>query len=94
MAVFLGANAVGGLIGGLVGDRAAQKFPDHGRIFACQFSVGVGVPLSLVLFKALPLRADAWAAAVYAAALAVMGLLITWAGGWEVGYCSVFVFFV
>ena len=79
MAVFLAANAAGGLLGGIIGDAAAKKFPNHGRIFTCQFSVGIGVPLSIILFKGLPLNASVGAIFGYAAVLAVTGLLITWA---------------
>ena len=50
-ALFLAANALGALLGGFVGDRAAARYPDHGRVFVCQFSVAVGVPFSLLLFK-------------------------------------------
>ena len=79
MAVFLAANAAGGYLGGLIGDWAAQRWPSHGRIVVCQISVGIGVPLSVVLFKALPLSAGAGAVAGYATILATMGLTITWA---------------
>ena len=41
----------GGLLGGHIGDWAAARHPDHGRIAVCQFSVAVGVPLSVLLFK-------------------------------------------
>lgn len=51
--LFLGANAVGALLGGLVGDAAARSHPSHGRILVCQFSVAVGIPFSLILFKVL-----------------------------------------
>ena len=53
--IFLGANALGALLGGYIGDRAAQNYPCHGRIFVCQFSVFVGIPFSIVLFK-VPLK--------------------------------------
>jgi MFS family permease len=79
MAIFLAANAAGGLLGGYVGDWAARRFPDHGRIVACQFSVGVGVPLSILLFKALPLNSSAGAIVGYVIVLSITGLLITWA---------------
>lgn len=79
LSIFLAANAAGGLLGGIVGDAAARRWPDHGRIFACQFSVGVGVPLSFILFKALPLSASSGAVIGHAAVLCVTGLLITWA---------------
>ena len=38
-------------MGGFVGDAAAARFPDHGRIAVTQFSVVSGVPLSLLLMK-------------------------------------------
>jgi MFS family permease len=79
MAAFLAANAAGGLLGGVLGDAAARRFPDHGRIVVCQFSVGIGVPLAIILFKGLPLSASAGAAAAYTAVLVTMGLTITWA---------------
>ncbi len=43
--------ALGGLLGGYVGDLAAKRYPHHGRIFACQFSVAVGIPFSLLILK-------------------------------------------
>jgi MFS family permease len=79
MAIFLAANAVGGLLGGYVGDFAAKRFPNHGRIACCQFSVGIGVPLSIILFKALPLNSSPGAVVGYAFVLSITGLLITWA---------------
>ncbi len=45
--------AVGGLLGGYVGDFAAQRWPHHGRIWACQFSVAIGIPFSLLILKVL-----------------------------------------
>jgi hypothetical protein len=76
LAVFNAFDAAGAFFGGWVGDWAAGRYPNHGRIVACQFSVGIGVPLSVVIFKALPLGS---AVAVYAATYAAMGLLISWA---------------
>lgn len=52
MALLLGSTAFGGLLGGWVGDVAAAKYPDHGRIAVCQFSVAVGIPFSLLITKA------------------------------------------
>ena len=51
MALLLGSTALGGLLGGWIGDRAAMKYPDHGRILVCQFSVAVGIPFSLTITK-------------------------------------------
>lgn len=52
VSLFLGSTALGGFLGGWLGDVAAAKFPSKGRIAVCQFSVFAGVPLSAVLFKA------------------------------------------
>lgn len=79
MALFLGFNAIGGLLGGHVGDWAAKRWPNHGRIAVCQLSVGIGVPLAIVLFKLLPMGGSAGGVALYALVLAATGLLITWA---------------
>ena len=51
MALFLGGTAVGGWVGGYVGDKAALVSPHHGRIGVCQLSVAAGVPLSLLILK-------------------------------------------
>ena len=42
---------VGGLLGGYLGDKAAVKYPNHGRIFVVQISVITGPIFSLWLFK-------------------------------------------
>ncbi len=34
-----------------MGDFAARRHPQHGRIFACQFSVAIGIPFSLLILK-------------------------------------------
>lgn len=54
VALFLGGVALGGLLGGWVGDRAAARWPSHGRIAATQFSVASGIPFSLLLLKVGP----------------------------------------
>eukprot|EP01025_Chloroclados_australasicus_P021392 TRINITY_DN224_c2_g1_i2.p1 TRINITY_DN224_c2_g1~~TRINITY_DN224_c2_g1_i2.p1 ORF type:complete len:531 (+),score=44.75 TRINITY_DN224_c2_g1_i2:400-1992(+) len=75
---FLGCTAVGGLIGGFVGDLASLRFPKGGRIAVCQFSVGVGVPLSVILLN-LPTNSDSSAFYSHMLILTLMGLLISWA---------------
>ena len=42
-------------LGGWVGDMAARRYPDHGRIAVVQFSVLSGVPLSWLLLRVLVL---------------------------------------
>ncbi len=34
-----------------MGDFSAKRHPQHGRIFACQFSVAIGIPFSLLILK-------------------------------------------
>ena len=34
-----------------MGDFAAKRHPQHGRISACQFSVAIGIPFSLLILK-------------------------------------------
>lgn len=50
-ALFLAGTAAGGLIGGWVGDVAARRYPNHGRIFVTQFSIIICVPFSLLVLK-------------------------------------------
>ena len=44
-------GGLGGLLGGWIGDKAAARFPDHGRIAATQFSVIIGIPFAVLLIK-------------------------------------------
>lgn len=79
LGIFQGADAVGALLGGWVGDIAAKRYPNHGRVAVCQFSVAIGVPLSLLLFKGLPITPGLGTYALYTCVLVVTGLLISWA---------------
>ena len=38
-------------MGGWLGDVAARKFPNHGRIVVCQFSVASGIPFTILVLK-------------------------------------------
>ncbi|KAL3131696.1 hypothetical protein ABBQ38_007988 [Trebouxia sp. C0009 RCD-2024] len=79
VSLFFGAVALGNLLGGWVGDRAASRFPNGGRIAVTQFSVFIGIPLSWLLVKGLPRNGQAGSAALYGAILVTMGLLKVWA---------------
>ena len=46
---------MGGVIGGYIGDKAAARYANHGRIFVVQFSVGMGPLFSFLLLKVLTL---------------------------------------
>lgn len=78
MALFLAGTALGGLLGGYIGDRAAAQYPNHGRIFVAQFSVSLGVPFSLLLIKSLPLNGQPQSVAQYALLLFTGGLMMSW----------------
>lgn len=83
--LYLIGGGFGGLLGGYIGDRVATHFPHHGRILATQFSIGIGVPFSLVLFKALPSFIPPTPAAIststtvlYAASIFAFAVLTAW----------------
>lgn len=86
---FLVGQAFGGVIGGFVGDWAAQRYPAHGRVTLCQLSVASGIPFCILIFRGLP--RDGSAAGVpllYGTVLLAMGLLTSWPGP----VCNVVVF--
>lgn len=70
----------GALLGGSVGDAAARRLPNSGRIFTAQFSVACGIPLTWLLLKGLPASSWAGQASAYGCVMFVMGLTCTWAG--------------
>lgn len=49
--LFLLGTALGAQLGGILGDWAAERSPNHGRIIVAQVSVGIGVPLAVVVYK-------------------------------------------
>ncbi|EFN51219.1 hypothetical protein CHLNCDRAFT_141208 [Chlorella variabilis] len=71
-------GGLGGLLGGWIGDCAARRFPDHGRIVATQFSVIVGVPFALLLFKGLPMDGGTEAVWLYRGVITAFALLTAW----------------
>lgn len=71
--------ALGGVLGGAVGDWAAARNADHGRIFACQFSVSMGIPFTLLLLKGLPRLASQASVLMYTGTLFTFGLVHVWA---------------
>ncbi|PRW59549.1 MFS general substrate transporter [Chlorella sorokiniana] len=78
VALFLAGTAVGGLIGGCVGDAAAQRWPLRGRIAVTQFSVSIGIPFAFLVFKGLPRNGSPATVALYAAILLAFALLKAW----------------
>ncbi|GAB4813864.1 hypothetical protein N2152v2_000910 [Parachlorella kessleri] len=96
MAIFSLGCAVGGLVGGTLGDWAARRWPNSGRILACQLSepqggggaggylqlvVLSGLPLSFLLLKGLPAGGIMGQYTLpYGAVLLLMGLSVSWCG--------------
>lgn len=78
-AAFLIGTACGGLLGGYLGDKAAQLWPNHGRIFVCQFSVLSGIPLSVLNYILLPRNGELSTLSLYVILFFIQGLLISWA---------------
>jgi len=71
--------AIGGMLGGILGDAAAIRWPVHGRIYVAQVSVASGIPFAFLLTKGLP-KGDAsiWSAGLYAGILFTFGLVKAW----------------
>lgn len=79
LSVFHVGCALGGVIGGIVADGLATKFPDYGRVITAQISCSFGFPLFFVLFKILP-RFFTGQAFLFAAVLFLLGCTISWCG--------------
>jgi MFS family permease len=71
-------SAVGNLMGGWIGDRAAKWRPNSGRIIISQISVFSGIPLTYVIFILIPMTTDSMM--LYIVLGAITGLLISWCG--------------
>eukprot|EP00940_MAST-03C_sp_MAST-3C-sp2_P001840 g1840.t1 len=66
----------GAFAGGIIGDAAARRYPDHGRVLVAQFSDFARLPLIVVLFRVLPVYECG--AAYYALVLFFTGFLSPW----------------
>eukprot|EP00850_Spirogloea_muscicola_P012445 SM000080S22960 [mRNA] locus=s80:405846:407221:+ [translate_table: standard] len=73
---FVVATSAGGLFGGWLGDAAALRLPNTGRIVCAQFSAGSAVPLAALLLYGLPNNASA--PLLYAATFVIVGFIISW----------------
>nr|MDO8097583.1 MFS transporter [Candidatus Njordarchaeota archaeon] len=71
--------ALGNLLGGLIGDRAARWRPRSGRIIIAQISVFSGIPLTYVIFFLIPMTTDSFF--LYVLFGFLTGLLISWCAG-------------
>lgn len=71
------SNALGNLLGGIVGDTLSRKSPNHGRPLTAQISVICGiVPVMLLFVGSPPVGVPTFN--YYLALLVVMGLTATW----------------
>jgi len=76
-AVVATGAALGELLGGWLGDRAAKRSPNRGRVMIAQISGISGIPLLFVLFFVIPMHTSSFI--IYMSMGALTGLLITWA---------------
>mmetsp|Transcript_77153 Transcript_77153/g.136672 ORF Transcript_77153/g.136672 Transcript_77153/m.136672 type:complete len:503 (-) Transcript_77153:70-1578(-) len=69
-------TALGGIVGGIAGDRLAAWSPSHGRVFTAQITAGLGIPFVLAIFLSSP---DKTTPVVYALLCFGLGLCSSWA---------------
>jgi MFS family permease len=77
-AIIAFAAAMGNLIGGMIGDKAAKWNYDKGRLLIAQFSVFAGIPLLILILWILPREPTGKGFALFAIFGVIAGLLITW----------------
>ncbi|WPT16723.1 hypothetical protein PSENEW3_00004731 [Picochlorum sp. SENEW3] len=78
VALYLIGGGLGGLLGGWIGDLAASRFPNHGRIVATQFSVFIGIPFAFLIFKALPDGAGLTNTLLYSISIFLFAVSTAW----------------
>ena len=76
-AVIAMGAALGNLLGGILGDKAARWNPEKGRIIVAQISVFSGIPLMFIIFWFIPRNTDLLLA--YISLGFITGMLISWA---------------
>jgi len=69
-------DAVGGLLGGHIGDALALWSPDYGRALTAQVSVIACIPLVYLIFLGLPRTEESWAS--YGGLLFLHGVVGSW----------------
>ncbi|KAK9861788.1 hypothetical protein WJX84_005582 [Apatococcus fuscideae] len=78
VSLFFGALAVGGLLGGWLGDKAALSYPNHGRIAVSQLSIGLGPIFTLLIMKGMPLGGSPAIVALYITVMVTFGIVRSW----------------
>ena len=76
-AVIAMGAALGNLLGGILGDKAARWNPEKGRIIVAQISVFSGIPMMFIIFWFIPRSTDLLLA--YIVLGFITGMLISWA---------------
>jgi MFS family permease len=71
--------ALGNLLGGVIGDKAAKWRPKSGRILTAQISVAFGIPLTFIIFLLIPMTQSS--IFLYIIFGSITGLLISWSSG-------------
>lgn len=70
----------GGVIGGWVVDWATKLSQEHGRIYVAQFSVGIGLPFTTLLFYGMPYGGGNVLQWIFVVTFYLMGATISWCG--------------
>ena len=70
--------AVGGLLGGVIGDYMAKLFPSSGRIITSLVSVAMGIPTFFAIFYVIPCDAEGEHFYLACFLVFVFGTVATW----------------
>ncbi|KAH7330758.1 hypothetical protein KP509_20G000400 [Ceratopteris richardii] len=76
--IFSVSSAIGGLLGGRLGDLAARAFPNAGRVMLAQFSSGIGIPFGAIVLLVLPYKSSTISGVEHGVILFLTGLLMSW----------------
>ncbi|XP_027148367.1 uncharacterized protein LOC113748956 isoform X2 [Coffea eugenioides] len=76
MGLFVVANSLGGLFGGMMGDVLSRRLPNSGRIILSQTSSASAIPLAAVLLLGLPDNPST--IFLHALVLSITGFCISW----------------
>lgn len=76
MGLFVTANSLGGLFGGVMVDALSKRLPNSGRIILSQISSASAIPLAAILLLGLPDNAST--TFLHGLVLSVTGFCISW----------------
>lgn len=75
-ALCMGGGALGGCVGGVIGDGLAKWSPMHGRPLTAQISVAAGIPLIAVVLSGIPRQPDYFN--TYGICIFIFGFFASW----------------